>query len=289
MRCGQASKSGEERDRGVSRMSRLWIRRTSVLQGLLTLCIFAQTQAQEAPVPSTVAPVAPAIVVIDGKVLPSDFLNILGQQTKALWRKWYRDPPPTPSTDRLKVAFTLGILIGDSYLKLQAGDAQKFKDNNQELLAYCKVLGLSEKVTPEVMAEGKMAETEDWNALKGKVNDIRQLIAKLLKEQRDEDISLLVELGMWMRLLEISSSLVINDPEMQNKTLCIGSSLLLNDMMASYEKLTEPTRLDPSIAQLGKVLQHLQKTFSDPSVVTTMDQVQMTSEKIKHVLEKASQ
>lgn len=272
-------------------MLRFWVRRTLVLQLVAMLILCSHVQAQVKPV--TPPPVTPPIVVpaavIDGNMLPGDFLNILGQQTKVLWRKLYRDPPPTPSTDRLKVAFTLGVLIGDSYLKLQAGDAQKFKDNNQDLLAYCKVLGLSEKITPEVMAEGKMAETEDWNALKGKVNEIRQLIEKLLKDQRDEDISLLVDLGMWMRLLEISSSLVINDPEMQNKTLCIGSPLLLNDMMARFEKMTEPTRLDPSISQLGKILQHLQKYWSEAEEPLSMDQVQTSAERIKHIVGKITQ
>ncbi|CAN5681049.1 hypothetical protein BH11VER1_BH11VER1_16530 [soil metagenome] len=273
----------------------MWCSRTSgtaVLYLMMTVFLNGGLQAQEAPVPPPVVTPPSAVVsvvVIDGKTMAGDFLNILGQQTKALWRKLYRDPPPTPSTDRLKVAFTLGVLIADSHLKLQAGDAQKFRDNNQDLLAYCKVLGLSEKITPEVMAEGKMAETEDWNGLKEKVNGLRQLIMQLLKDQRDEDLSILVNLGVWMRLQEISSSLVLNDPEITHKTLCIGSPLLINDMIADFEKLTEVTRLDPLIAQLGKTLQHLQRYWSDVQEPVSMDQVQMSSDKIKHIVSKIAQ
>lgn len=273
-------------------MQGAWTRRTVVLYLIGVAVLHGGLQAQTPPASSAVTPPPSAVVsviVIDGKTKPGDFLNILGQQTKALWRKLYRDPPPTPSTDRLKVAFTLGVLIADSHLKLQAGDAQKFRDNNQDLLAYCKVLGLSEKITPEVMAEGKMAETEDWNGLKVKVNELRQLIIQLLKDQRDEDLSLLVDLGMWMRLLEISSSLVLNDPEISHKTLCIGSPLLLNDLVAQFEKLTEETRMDPAAAQLGKVLQHLQKYWSDAGEPLAPDQVQMSSEKIKHIVSKIAQ
>lgn len=274
-------------------MWRLWSRRTPVLHLMVMALLCGRVAAQEPPVsppPATPPPSAVvSVIVIDGKTLPGDFLSILGQQTKALWRKLYRDPPPTPSTDRLKVAFTLGVLIADSHLKLQAGDAQKFRDNNQDLLAYCKVLGLSEKITPEVMAEGKMAETEDWTGLKGKVNELRLLIVQLLKDQRDEDLALLVDLGMWMRLLEISSSLVLNDPEMSNKTLSVGSSLLLNDMMAEFEKLTEATRLDPMVIPLGKTLQHLQKYWTNAEDPVSIDQVQMSSEKIKHIVNKIAQ
>lgn len=268
------------------------IRRIPVLQWVVMAALCAHIQAQEPVVPKPV-PVPPSavvsVIVIDGKTIPGDFLNILGQQTKALWRKLYRDPPPTPSTDRSKVAFMLGVLIADSHLKLQAGDAQKFRDNNQDLLAYCKVLGLSEKITPEVMAEGKMAETEDWNGLKGKVNELRRLILQILKDQRDEDLSILVDLGMWMRLLEISSSLVLNDPEMSNKTLCIGSVLLLNDMMANFERLTEATRMDPLVTQLGKTLQHLQRYWTDAQEPLSLEQVQMSSDKIKHIVSKIAQ
>ncbi|MEZ0388214.1 MAG: hypothetical protein ACAI34_14170 [Verrucomicrobium sp.] len=219
------------------------------------------------------------------EVLPSDFLENVGKQTKARWRMLYRQPPPTPSADRRKGAFTLGGLLADSYLTLQAGHSQQFKNNNQEVLNYARVLGLAEKITPDILAEGKMAEAEDWPMLREKLVKKQVLISDLLREQRDDDLAILVELGMWLRLLEISSELVVNDADLPNKTLCIGSKDLLDEMYARYERLTESSRTDESVIMIGNVLQMLQRHWSAEEPPTN-EKVQMTFEKLRFLMGK---
>ena len=54
---------------------------------------------------------------------PADFLDGIGSRVKARWRQLYRDGPPPPSTVRPLSAFTLGGLVADSFLALQAADA----------------------------------------------------------------------------------------------------------------------------------------------------------------------
>ncbi|WP_075089769.1 hypothetical protein [Verrucomicrobium spinosum] len=67
---------------------------------------------------------------------------------------------------------------------MQAGHAQQFKNNNQEVLNYARVLGLAEKITPDILAEGKMAEAEDWPMLRERLVQKQGVISNLLKEQR---------------------------------------------------------------------------------------------------------
>lgn len=221
------------------------------------------------------------------EMVPVEFLETVGKQTKARWRLLYRQPPPTPSADRRKVAFTLGGLVADSYLALQAGHAQQFKNNNQEVLNYSRVLGLAEKITPDILAEGKMAEAEDWPMLREKLVQKPELLARFLREQRDDDLAILVDLGVWLRLLEISSELVVNDVELKDKSLSIGSKPLLDDMVARYERLTETSRNDDAVAQIGSVLNLLQRHWAGegpPSPET----LQMTFEKLRYLTGKLS-
>ena len=73
----------------------------------------------------------------------------------------YRDTPPALSPDRMRVAFTLGDLMAESYLAVQAGDAQSFRNNNQEIQKFCGVLGLTDKISPDLAASsiGEWART----------------------------------------------------------------------------------------------------------------------------------
>lgn len=221
---------------------------------------------------------------------PAEFLACVGLQTKARWRQLYREQAPTPSSQRLRVAFTLGSLQGDAYLALQAGDSQRFRDNNQDVLNHCRVLGLAEKISPDLMAEAKMAQMEDWTALRAKIGGTHKLTETLLQEQRDDDLAILVNLGMWMRLFEVATTLVVNDTEVENKTLCVGSVHLLNELSTCYERLSETTRQDPSVILLGNVLQMLQRHWTPTNEVapqeTPQETIEMTFEKLRFIMEK---
>ena len=211
---------------------------------------------------------------------PSDFLDAVGQQTKALWRQHYRDRPPLPSMERLRVSFTLGGLIADGYLALQAGDPQQFKNNNQDILNYCRVLALAEKVSPGVLAQSKMAETKDWEAVRKQVAETQTFIEQQLRDQRDEDLAILVNLGMWMRLLEITSTLVVNDEEIQNKTLTIGSLPLIQELVLRFNKLGEASKKEDGVSNIGALLEYLADRWGNKPGPPSNELVHRTNEKL---------
>lgn len=235
-------------------------------------------KAQEKPV------IEPFAVATHGhqEMVPSDFLDCVGLETKARWRQLYRESPPPPSSDRFRVSYALGGLIADSYLALQAGDVQQFKNVNQDIIKYCGALGLAEKVKPRMLAESKMAETEDWEGVRKQVAASQATVEKLLADQRDDDLSLLVNLGMWLRMFEISSTLVHNDKDLQNKTLCIGSGPLLVALLARFERISETTRKADAVPFIGNVLDQLRKHWDNRgNGESDEDIVQMTFEKLQ--------
>ncbi|HEY2574353.1 MAG TPA: hypothetical protein VGH65_09795 [Verrucomicrobiaceae bacterium] len=241
-------------------------------------------------VPAQEQPAAAATVGPNQALTPGDFLDNVGKQAKARWRQLYRAAPPAAPSERLRVAFMLGALVGDSYLAQKAGDAQQFKNTNQDLINYCRVLGMGEKVTPGFLAAAKAAEREDWPAVRKLVSESEGLIERLLIEQRDEELATLVTLGMWMRLFEITTSIVMNDEDnISNKTLCIGSIPLLTSLEARFEKLSQDTRDSDAIARLGTVLDVLQRHWENTNGHPGQDVIDMTSEKLNFLMTRLTQ
>jgi hypothetical protein len=218
---------------------------------------------------------------------PADFLELVGMQTKARWRQLYREPPPVPSPDRHRTAFTLGSLLSDSLLALQAADTQQFRNTNQDVLAYCRVLGLGEKISPRLMAQAKLAEQEKWDDLRQELVDGHQELTRLLRDQRDEDLAVLVDLGVWLRELEIVSLIVVDVPELRVKPLCIGSPALLNDLHERFMQMSEATRVKEDLADIGGMLDFLIRHWTDPkNDPPPQELVARTHEKMKNLLRK---
>lgn len=217
---------------------------------------------------------------------PGDFLDRVGQKVKARWRQHYRESPPAASSERLRVAFILGTLMAESHLAVQAGDAQQFRNNNQEVLKLCGVLGLADKISPDVMAGSKMAESEDWPALRKQVLQTQQHIENVLNEQRDEDPAILMGLGLWVRLFDIATTLVIAEPDLPDKAICIGSTSMLDELVASFERLTELSRSNEAVSLIGGALEMLQRHWTSAEDNPNQEVVQMTHQKLRYLIGK---
>ena len=217
---------------------------------------------------------------------PADFLEMAGQHTKARWRTLYRPQPPNPTADRLKAAFTLGSLLGETFLIWQAGDAQQFRNNNQDVVHYCRMLGLGEKMRSRLMTQAKMAEMDEWKELRQEIVDGHQEIMRLLREQMDDDLSLLVDLGAWMRSLEIVSKLVVETPEVDKRPLCIGSPALLADLRQDFAKLSRDTRRSTQLMPVILVLRELERVWADDRLgPPTQGMVARTHEQLRTLME----
>ena len=253
-------------------------RRTFCLAAL-GLCLGGKALSAEDPV----ADEAPS-TALAGQT-PADFLDFLGHNSKARWRLLFRPPPPTPPTDRGRAALILGTLLADSFLIWQAGDAQQFRNNNQEVLSYCRMLGLGEKLMPRLMAQGKMAESSEWKELRHEIVDGHQELLRMLREQKDDDPAVLIDLGLWLRLLEIASSIVVENDTVEARPLCIGSPTILQDIRDDFNRLSMAKHDEPLIKRIGTVIEDISTLWRGPQTAPTADQVTKTNEKLKESLQ----
>jgi hypothetical protein len=230
-----------------------------------------------------------AVPVWTEEQTPVDFLEAVGLVAKARWRQLYRPPPTTPSPDRTRTAVTLGFLVGESYLCVQAADAQQFRNNNQEVMTYCRTLGFGEKVSPMLLGQAKLAEMEQWTELKVSVIEGYQALEQSLMDQRDEDLAVLLKLGVWLRTLEIVSSVVLESPEADFKKLCVGSPALIEELRGAYVQMPESVREGDVGKEVGLLLDFLWRNWGRPDLVEpNSDVVQKTHERLVQSARKLS-
>jgi hypothetical protein len=234
--------------------------------------------------PLTVFKTGP-IIVTDAPIwsadqTPADFLDGVGARLKARWRQLYREPPPPPSTDRQRSAFALGALLADRYLSLQATDAQQFRNNNQDVLDYCRVLALGEKASPRIMSAAKLAETEKWLELRQEVVDGHQELCRLLREQKDDDLAQLLDLGVWMRMLELVSTMVVEAKDPTLWKLAAGSPELVKDLHGRYAQMGLTTRQAEKMSKLGEVTDYLVKTWTPENIAPTEGDALKTRDRV---------
>ena len=210
---------------------------------------------------------------------PADFLENVGDLVKARWRQMYREPPGRPPTARPVVAYALGGLLADSFLAMQATDSQQFRNNNQDILGYCRVLGLGDKLAPRLMSQGKMAELDEWKPLRQAVVDGHQELCRVLREQRDEDLAVLVDMGVWVRVMDMVSGVVVDSPDPSVWPLCIGSPALLKDLKQRFSQMSDTTRRLERIASLGDLIDMLCRPWVN-APPPTLAEVKMTHEKV---------
>lgn len=261
------------------------------------LAVRALADAQEQPAAPGVPLVAPPLKVftVEPRIddlrgagwapeqTPADFLDAIASRIKARWRQHYREAPPVPPNERERCAFVLGSLVADSFLTLQATDAQQFRNTNQDVLAYCRTLGLGEKLTPRLMSQGKLAEMEDWSGLRQEVVDGHQELCRLLKEQRDEDLATLVEVGVWVRLLHVVSSILSESDEVPLYPLCIGSEALIKDLQERYSQLSDATRAHDRISAMGTLIDTVARYWLS-AAPPEKDRVVKTRDKLQEII-----
>ena len=265
---------------------RQFLRSQTICVATLGFCLghaMAQTPPAENTPKGTASEVQPLAVPCDQT--PADFLDLVGQSTKARWRLLFRPPPPTPPTDRGRAALILGSLLADNFLVWQASDSQQFRNNNQDVLTYCRMLGLGEKLMPRLMAQGKMAESNEWKELRREIVEGHQELIRMLREQKDEDLALMIDLGLWLRVLEIVSTIVAETPDVDNRPLCIGSPSILQKLRDDFSRISIEKRGETTLKLIGAAITEVSETWKDADKnPPTQLQVATTHEKLKELM-----
>ncbi|MEZ5323567.1 MAG: hypothetical protein R3F19_00660 [Verrucomicrobiales bacterium] len=155
------------------------------------------------------------------------------------YEKLKRDIPNAPR-DRSLVALSLGVLIADGFLTVNADEILDLRDVGGAILKHAKILGSGNGAIRHVKTILESSALDELDALKNELSRTQVDVEKEMVLLRDVDIAHLVGLGGWVRALQIGShgSLDPYNPARAQK-------LIRTDLVEYFQNSL--SELDPSI------------------------------------------
>ena len=231
-------------------------------------------------------PVPAEITEKEEEHVPSDLpdlLRALSESSKPKWSEYYRPPIKTRS-DRNVGAIALGGVVADIHLATQGFDVRQVKNLGMEVEAHSRNLGIDEKIGGEVRVLSEAAGTEKWDDVRKAAANLEKKLKEELVKQRDTDLATLLEVGFWLRALEVASGIIQADTEAKDLSLCIGCPKRLEQMERKLQELGEETRKQPVVAEIEAEVGRLVRRWDDPGEGFNREDVDASHTKIRNLL-----
>ena len=210
-------------------------------------------------------------------------LRALAESSKPSWSDYYR-PPIKPRSDRSLGAIALGGVMADIYLATEGYDERQVKNLGMEVEAHSRILGINEGIGGEVRVLSETAGAENWEDVRKAIKALDDKIEELLVKQRDTDLASLMEVGFWLRGLEVASGVIQADEEAKNLSLCVGCPKRLQQLATTLEGLEEATREQPLVVELEAEVGRLVRRWDDPEEGYNREDVDASHTKIRNLL-----
>lgn len=257
-------------------------------------------QSETAPAPAgaatprePVVPTPPGLQLdrVLGAPSPVEYFLSLAKSTNPRWRRSYRELAPQPPTDRTKVAAGLGMLATDAHLAAMARDGQRARNVSAELNAFAKILGLSETAAPRVAAFEAASGGGDWAPAHLELEELVISLAGKLREQRDDDLALLLEIGLWVRTVHVGAG-VVGAGEVEDLTMASGGAGIPGWIATRAASLSERCRADPDIAYVLRQGEKIVRIWAPEKIaagkVYTLEEVTDTRDRLDGIINRLS-
>ena len=114
-----------------------------------------------------------------------------------------REVPEKMPKDRSKLALSLGGLLADGFLAVEAEKLLDLEPVGRSLLKHAKILGAGTRLSEHTNSILEHGALGDWGGLKLELAKTQKDVEKEMVMIRDVDAAHLISLGGWLRALEI--------------------------------------------------------------------------------------
>ena len=109
---------------------------------------------------------------------------------------------------------------------------------------------------------------------------------RVLRERQEEDLALIIDTGLWLRLLEVSSNLIADLPGTETRHLCIGSTTTLQLMRDRFDRISEKKRQGPHLQLVRGALVEAQTVWlTKPNEFPTAEAVRKTRQRFGDLMQ----
>ena len=195
--------------------------------------------------------------------MPGEFFAAIGKRNRPNWSLFYRTPLSLSYSNRAQIALNLGGLIADGYIAIEAQDGRQVKNIGKDIITLAKQLGVSQNVLGRGNSITDFAENNEWNALKEELeatqNDVRSAMASM----EDQDLVILVNIGGWVRGMEVVSSVIAQNYDPEDAKL-LRQPAIVDYLIKQMDLLPQSLQDEYLIKQLRKNLGKVRTLVSLP-------------------------
>ena len=182
---------------------------------------------------------------------PPELLYILSKEGSPKWRKLYLPSAQAQESDRSKTALWLGVSIAEAHIATMARDAQKIRDVTNDLQRHARVLGIGDGLTENSRSINSSADAKAWGSVAFQLESLVAHTSATLRAQRDADLATLITTGLWVRLLQISTS-VVTEKDFADTSVAISSHWTLMCLISPLTNSKAPAVVSTR-EQLAKI------------------------------------
>lgn len=186
--------------------------------------------------------------------MPGEFFAAIGKLGRPNWAQLVRTGTPAATSSRAQIALTLGALVADGYIAVEAQDSQGVKNIGKEIINLSKKLNVSQNVLGRGNSINEFAENNDWSALREELEATQNEVKLDMDEQKDSSLITLVTLGAWVRGTEIVSGLVKNTYSPEAARL-LHQPAIIEYLLSQIASLPKGLQGDPLVTNLRAALE----------------------------------
>ncbi len=181
-------------------------------------------------------------------------------------------PKSTPS-ERVLVALSMGVLIGDGFLAAQTEQVEDLENIGRAVLRHAKALSAGAKVTEHAKSILESSVLGNWTSLRDELAATQRDVEREMVLLRDMEIAHFIAMGGWLRGLQIAgeTSLAPFKPEkariMARADLVEYFTTILTDLDPKYASLEKIGKLRSGLEQIRELVDLPEgKSFTEDEV-----------------------
>jgi hypothetical protein len=179
------------------------------------------------------------------------------------FEKIWRDLPDNTPQDRARLALCTGAVIADGFLAVAGEKQSRIEPVGRVLLKLSKGLGVSDRVSKHSRSILEKAARQQWPEIKQELVRTQADVEAAMLGLKDEEIAHLVALGGWLRGLEMTSGIVLEDYTPERARRLIQPELL--DYFLDRVSTLNPNLKKTQLGQkLGTNLQEVKRIVTKP-------------------------
>jgi hypothetical protein len=215
---------------------------------------------------------------------PGELFAALGKTGKINWSAQYRKPMAMTYSDRAQIALSIGGLIADGFIAVEAKDGQQVKNIGSDIIKLGKALGVSQQLLTRGSSINEFAEHNEWDTLQEELEATQNEVKSSMQSHADQDLVILVTLGGWIRGTQVVTGAIMKDYS-EAAASVLRQPALVHFLQLKVNEISPELRQEPLVKQVSEQLTGIEKLVSFPEgKAPTVEEVRKVNDAVSKLM-----